>query len=475
MKLQFEATQIVYRKFGDINKPMNAANAAEFQDMISKWTESFPPMLGTTDPDISMDNSYPWIPVHRQYLHVMAYTMILMPLRSYITRVFDQTEPLEEQNTRASGVDYCLKLRDAHIDLFHSTYPFCAKYHLAQFSLVDLGKVLCSAIIHDTHRNLPKRDQVIAVIGDVAEMLRHIQNAANRLSLSYKAISKLIKRLPVSQAEMEILHFRTITVNFDQRPQLNVVPENETADGQGESAVINPMDSMGGLPTPVSIKTEPGLCQPISQIEGPGKALLKFDPKLASGLESANVTSLSTQCSTASFNMVGREHGTPIQSLLQEDIVLDQQNLSRPDPKYHYRSTSPTPTSTKPFLEVFLERFLDSYGPEMPASWQPLHWIHSGQPYKIWRVGAAARDSSTLLCNSFTAVSVVQFGRSIDDWRFVSAADRIYVSVLRSLQAAISHPEQSRSDDVLWSVILCAVYEVSTSRSRVTAWLSPSY
>lgn len=128
--------------------------------------------------------------------------------------------------------------------------------------------------------------------------------------------------------------------------------------------------------------------------------------------------------------------------------------------------------STRPVLEVFLERFLDSYGPEMPPAWQPLHWIHAGQPYQIWRVGAKARYSSTLLFNSFAAVSVAQFSRSIGDTRLLSAADTIYLSVLRSLQVAISQPERSRSDDVLWAAILCAVYEVGTFEIITVAWLT---
>lgn len=137
-----------------------------------------------------------------------------------------------------------------------------------------------------------------------------------------------------------------------------------------------------------------------------------------------------------------------------------------PDLNDARQSTDPIPMSSKPVLEVFLERFLDSYGPEMPSAWQPLHWIHAGQPYQIWRVGAASRLSSTLLDNSFTAVSVAQFGRSISDWRFISAADRIYLSVLASLQAAIYDSERSASDDVLWAAVLCAVYEVSLSVNR---------
>lgn len=314
MKLQFDVIQTVYCKFGNINNPMNTVDAREFQDIIKTWTKSFPPVLQIINPDTSIDESYPWITAQRQYLHVMAYTMVLVPLRSYISRAFDQVEPQEEQSVRASGVDYCLKLRDAHVLLFHSTYPFCAKYHLAQFSLVDLGLIACFAILHDEHQNLPKREQVIGVIGDVLEMLKHTQNAVGRLSLSYKTISKLIRRLPISKDEMQIIRCRTIAVRFDQSSQLStksaqtsrqpiVVPVHGTA-AQGQPEMKNLMDSIDGPPTPVSINAEPTSYEPTSPLDS------ETYPEPTSRLKLTNMTLLSMPGSHASVDKVAQEHGT---------------------------------------------------------------------------------------------------------------------------------------------------------------------
>ncbi|KAJ6787975.1 hypothetical protein PWT90_09995 [Aphanocladium album] len=464
--LQYQVIQTVYRKFGNINKPMNAADAKEFQDTIKSWTESFPPMFQFANPDTSMDQRYPWITVQRQYLHVMAYTMVLMPHRVYISGIFDPAELQEVENVRASGVDYCLKLRDAHLLLFHSTYPFCTKYPLAQFSLVDLGVTLCFTIINDgEHQNLPKREQVIAVIGDVLQMLKHTQNAAGRSSLSYKIVSRLVRRLPISQDEMEIIRCRVITVKFDQSSQLAakpaqtsrqriVVPTYGTAAAQGQHGTDILMDTIDGPPTPVSINGEPTSYKPASSLECRDKALSQTHTELTLHPESANMRSLSLPDSQVNMDKLAREH--------------DPSTV--PDSCDHHRLGNPIPMPMRPILEVFLERFLDSYGPEMPSAWQPLHWIHAGQPYQIWRVGAKARHGYSLLSNSFAAASVAQFGRSIGDARLVTAADTIYLSVLRSLQVAISQPERSRSDDVLMSTILCAVYE-GVSRTRENGFL----
>lgn len=269
---------------------MNAATVREFQDVMNKWTESFPPMLRIADPDISIDKSYPWMTTQRQYLHVMAYTMILVPLKSYLCRTSGDKEALEDQETRASAVDYCLKLRDAHISLFHSTYPFCAKYHLAQSSLVDLGIILCFAIIQDQHSNLPERNQVMGVIGDVLEMLRHIQNAAGRSSLSHKLITKLARRLPISPSEKDIIRCRTIVVKFDQSPP-SVTKSTQNSrwpivlPGPRGSATQDPPDTSvtmidsidGGPPTPVSIDGEPSTFGPHLPYESPDEDPANID------------------------------------------------------------------------------------------------------------------------------------------------------------------------------------------------------
>jgi hypothetical protein len=139
----------------------------------------------------------------------------------------------------------------------------------------------------------------------------------------------------------------------------------------------------------------------------------------------------------------------------------------------HDAQSSPLPPiSRKPFLDVFLERFLDFYGPEIPSASLSLYWVQAGQPHQIWRLGAAARTFSRLLNDSFTAVSTTHFGLSVGDWSLVSAGDRIYSSILGSLQTAIGDLEQSKSEEVLMAVTLCGVYEVSASGNMVRTWLS---
>lgn len=324
MKLQHDVIQIIYGKFGNMDNPMSAAEVREFRDVIEKWTESFPPMFRIIDPDVSMDEENTWIILHRRYLHTMAYAMTLGPLKSYLCRTFDQTEPQEEQDLRASGVDYCLKLHDAQILLFHSIYPISAKYHFTQVSLFDLAMVLCSAIIHDEHGNLPKRDEVIGVIADVLEMLRRICNVTGTVFTSYGILSKLIRRLPISQDEIRSIQRRPIAVKFDHSAQPAATPREIglqpikvqlAAIGQDQPGPpTSPSDSTHYYHStaPVSIDTESDPFSPGLPLEYPGELLPEFQSELDRRLGKTILSIQDTTNSKAAVDMVTREQGASI-------------------------------------------------------------------------------------------------------------------------------------------------------------------
>ena len=127
------------------------------------------------------------------------------------------------------------------------------------------------------------------------------------------------------------------------------------------------------------------------------------------------------------------------------------------------------PTSPKsqicatPVFDVFLGHFVDSFGPRNAGTSSTLHWIHTGRPYQMLRAGIVATASSPLLRDAYQAISTVFYGLSVRDERLVHAGAKIYPRILRSLQAAIYHPEQRKSDAVLMTVILCITYEVGAS------------
>ncbi|KAJ9295250.1 transcriptional regulator family: Fungal Specific TF [Paecilomyces variotii] len=103
-----------------------------------------------------------------------------------------------------------------------------------------------------------------------------------------------------------------------------------------------------------------------------------------------------------------------------------------------------------PALDVFLQRFVDAFSPEVDLS--------SGRAGAI-RAGAEIRMFSPMISNAFEAVSTTFFGRSIQDPRIEASGLKLYPKVLRSLQQALLDPERSRSEATLVTVTLLMAFE----------------
>lgn len=118
--------------------------------------------------------------------------------------------------------------------------------------------------------------------------------------------------------------------------------------------------------------------------------------------------------------------------------------------------------SGKPMLDVFVQRFVDAFSPEVDTS--------SGRAGAI-RAAAEIRMFSPMISNAFEAVSVTFFGRSVQDSRAEAAGMKLYPRVLRSLQDALLDPERSRSEATLVTVTLLLAFESieRTSQDGVSA------
>lgn len=107
--------------------------------------------------------------------------------------------------------------------------------------------------------------------------------------------------------------------------------------------------------------------------------------------------------------------------------------------------------SAKPALDVFVERFVDAFSPQVN--------IKSGRAGALRRA-AEIRMFSPIIGDAFEAVSVAFFGRSIQDPRIEANGFRLYPKVLRNLQQALLDPERSKAESTLVTVILLMAFEV---------------
>ncbi|GES58262.1 C6 finger-domain-containing protein [Aspergillus terreus] len=106
--------------------------------------------------------------------------------------------------------------------------------------------------------------------------------------------------------------------------------------------------------------------------------------------------------------------------------------------------------SPKTMIDVFVERFVDAFSPEVD--------VKAGQAGALRRA-AEIRMFSPILQDAFEAVSVAFFGRCIQDKRIEMSGHHLYPRVLRKLQQALQDPERSRAESTLATVILLMAFE----------------
>ena len=113
--------------------------------------------------------------------------------------------------------------------------------------------------------------------------------------------------------------------------------------------------------------------------------------------------------------------------------------------------------SERPALDVFLERFLDTFSPGVDSS--------SGHCGAL-RAAAKTRMFSPMISSAFEAVSLAYFGSSARNPRIQALGIRRYTPVLRTLQVALRDPEQSRAVSTLITVMILLIFEAIERTSQ---------
>jgi hypothetical protein len=109
------------------------------------------------------------------------------------------------------------------------------------------------------------------------------------------------------------------------------------------------------------------------------------------------------------------------------------------------------PNPRRILFEPYVERFI--------AAFEAREGVKSGGQNGL-RAASELRAFSPLLDNAFHAVSLTAFGSSSSGRDFRPIGHRLYLLVLKQLQKAIADPKDSKSIEVLFSVLLITILEV---------------
>jgi hypothetical protein len=253
MKMQCSVIRQLFRRFGSPKNVMVHADVQEYQSIIETWIATFPPPFNVQHPDRSSDVSCPWIVLHRHILHTVAFSMLLQPIRGFLTRPFAIRSLEAELQIRNDGINYCLELMASLRRFFEHVYPRDAKFHFVLFCIFDISTVLCSAVLHDEHHTLPRRDGVYKAIDEAHAMLQGLRMVTKSAKASHGILTRIVQRLP----RPTIAHSMASKNPVPQRPQ---APPEAAASPQTLSpgSVSHPQNSPPAAtfsPSPIIIPT----------------------------------------------------------------------------------------------------------------------------------------------------------------------------------------------------------------------------
>lgn len=201
--LQAELGLHVSQLFQKMGTDYSVDLVLELQDELEKWMGTFPAALRDHRPDTRWDQKQPNVPFMRCQINIIAYAYLLAPLKPYIMSKADSeimNSPLGT-NLRTKGVDTCLDLMRASEQFYDLIYPSGFKYFFIIFFMFDAATVLCSAIVHDTEYNLPKRSQCIRALRTSQELMDGVAHLSESARLSALLLRKLSPSLPLTEAE----------------------------------------------------------------------------------------------------------------------------------------------------------------------------------------------------------------------------------------------------------------------------------
>lgn len=205
--LQAELGLHVSHLFQKMGTDYSVELVLEIEDELEKWMGTFPAALRDHRPDTRWDQKHLNIPFMRCQLNIIAYAYLLAPLKPYLLSKAD-SEIMNSQlgtNLRTKGVDTCLDLMRASEQFYDLIYPSGFKYFFIIFFMFDAATVLCSAIVHDTGYNLPKRSQCIRALRTSQELMDAVAHLSESARLSAMLLRKLSPSLPLTDAEKVIL------------------------------------------------------------------------------------------------------------------------------------------------------------------------------------------------------------------------------------------------------------------------------
>ncbi|KAH7324993.1 fungal-specific transcription factor domain-containing protein [Stachybotrys elegans] len=251
MRLQSRLIKKLSDRFGLPKNVTQPADVMEYRNMLEDWMSTFPKEYHLSSPDKRQDELNPWMTLHRHYLHTMAYSMTLDPIRPYLAKPLSRNSPAEQLIIRDNGIEHSLKLMNAAYGFFNHVYPRDAKFHFCIFCIFDTAAVLCSAVMHDEDHSILRREDILGAIASAVDMLKRLKEVTQAAKTSCNVLIRIWNKVQT----LEAVHKSRQTVQRKRSKVNHLAPASPTSshctNGDNVSAVAS-LSSSSASPRPPS-------------------------------------------------------------------------------------------------------------------------------------------------------------------------------------------------------------------------------
>ncbi|KAJ9149886.1 Fungal specific transcription factor [Pleurostoma richardsiae] len=206
MALHYNLIQRLTEKIDMAGEITTASDIIAYHDEINDWIASFPSALRPVDPARQTLAAQSYVSIQRAQLHATSYSLMLRPLKPYLTRCLGPSVTAVEKNLQRSAIDCALSLSEALRAYFDLLFPLYTRFHFIVCGVFDTAALLCSAIANDNEsRDLPRREEVITGIGSAIDMLHEAKQASGSGALPCTLLARIVSALPLLESEREKL------------------------------------------------------------------------------------------------------------------------------------------------------------------------------------------------------------------------------------------------------------------------------
>lgn len=201
LAVQSQLGRIISRAPVTIGGTLDDTQAYSIKADIDKWFGALPPAYQEIDTNTQWDEEHLYIPLQRRQLHAIGYMTMLLPFKMSLVKTVLPNSSNEERARRETAVDIALHLMEVSRQLFDYVYPVNAKFHLVTFLIFDTAAFLCSALIHDKDRSLPRRGEINQAILLACGLLEKLAGVTKTGAICYPVLGQLVRSLSTPAKE----------------------------------------------------------------------------------------------------------------------------------------------------------------------------------------------------------------------------------------------------------------------------------